>query len=102
MWDLLRKLLKDETGTTGIEYAIVAAFVAVAAISALGNLGTEVANTFNAAAGAMEQSLTQTADAAAAQNMGAGAGANEAAAGAAADAADINDGNAADEAIALQ
>ncbi|HEX8572745.1 MAG TPA: Flp family type IVb pilin [Allosphingosinicella sp.] len=43
----LRKILRDRRGGTAIEYALVAALIAVAAIVAFRNLGTTVDNTFN-------------------------------------------------------
>jgi len=39
--------LKDESGATAIEYGLIAALIAVAAISAMTTLGGKVAKTFN-------------------------------------------------------
>jgi pilus assembly protein Flp/PilA len=36
------KLLKDESGATAIEYGLIAALVSVAAIAALGQMGTSL------------------------------------------------------------
>ena len=44
---LISKLLKNEDGATAIEYGLIAALIAVAAIVAMGNLGSNLSNTFN-------------------------------------------------------
>jgi pilus assembly protein Flp/PilA len=41
------KLLKDSKGATAIEYGLIAALIAVAAIAALTSVGTELKTTFN-------------------------------------------------------
>ena len=41
------KLLKDSRGATAIEYGLIAALIAVAAISAMSTLGTKISTTFN-------------------------------------------------------
>ena len=41
------KLLRDEQGATAIEYGLIAALIAVAAITAMGALGNQLSNTFN-------------------------------------------------------
>lgn len=41
------KLLKDNRGATAIEYGLIAALIAVAAISAMSTLGTKISTTFN-------------------------------------------------------
>ena len=41
------KLIRDEQGATAIEYGLIAALIAVAAITAMQGLGTELTNTFN-------------------------------------------------------
>ena len=40
------KLLRDEQGATAIEYGLIAALIAVAAITAMGTLGNELSTTF--------------------------------------------------------
>ena len=45
-----RKLLKDESGATAIEYGLIAALVSVAIIAVLGTLGDNLTNTFNTVA----------------------------------------------------
>jgi pilus assembly protein Flp/PilA len=42
----LRKLIKDESGVTAIEYALIAALIAVTAIAAFSMVGTNLSNTF--------------------------------------------------------
>jgi pilus assembly protein Flp/PilA len=44
---ILRKLLKNEKGATAIEYGLIAALIAVAAITAMTSVGGSVTNTFN-------------------------------------------------------
>jgi pilus assembly protein Flp/PilA len=43
----LKRFAKDKSGATMIEYGLLAALVAIAAITALNFLGTEVEDTFN-------------------------------------------------------
>ncbi len=40
-----RKMLKDAKGATAIEYGLIAALIAVAAITAMSALGTQLNNT---------------------------------------------------------
>ena len=47
MRTLFTKLLKDESGVTAIEYALIAALIAVAAIGAFTLVGTDLSNTFS-------------------------------------------------------
>ena len=42
----MNKLRRDEQGATAIEYGLIAALIAVAAINAMQGLGTELTNTF--------------------------------------------------------
>jgi len=44
---LFRNLLANNEGATAIEYGLIAALVAVAAIAAMGSLGDSLGNTFN-------------------------------------------------------
>ena len=44
------KLIKNEQGATAIEYGLIAALIAVAAIAAMTNIGTELGTTFNTVA----------------------------------------------------
>ena len=41
------KMLKNEKGATAIEYGLIAALIAVAAIAAMQNIGTKLGTTFN-------------------------------------------------------
>lgn len=44
---IIKKLMKNEEGATAIEYGLIAALIAVAAIAALRTVGTELETTFN-------------------------------------------------------
>lgn len=44
---ILKKFRKNEEGATAIEYGLIAALVAVAAITAMQSLGTNLSSTFN-------------------------------------------------------
>lgn len=43
----INKLLRDEQGATAIEYGLIAALIAVAAIGAMSSLGGELSGTFS-------------------------------------------------------
>jgi len=43
----LTKLVRDESGATAIEYGLIAALIAVAAIAAMQLVGTSLTSTFN-------------------------------------------------------
>lgn len=43
---MIKKLFKNEEGATAIEYGLIAALVAVAAIGAMTSLGNSLSNTF--------------------------------------------------------
>lgn len=45
---IVRKMFKNEEGATAIEYGLIAALIAVAAIVAMGSLGNTLSNTFSA------------------------------------------------------
>jgi pilus assembly protein Flp/PilA len=47
MFVALMKLWKNEDGATAIEYGLIAALIAVAAISAMQLVGTNLTSTFN-------------------------------------------------------
>ena len=47
---LLNKFLRDDSGVTAIEYGLIAALIAVVAITALRLLGTNVSTGFNTVA----------------------------------------------------
>ncbi len=43
----LMKLLRNSEGATAIEYGLIAALIAVAAITAMTSIGSQLGNTFN-------------------------------------------------------
>jgi pilus assembly protein Flp/PilA len=43
----MNKLLRDEAGATAIEYGLIAALIAVAAIGAMSAIGTHLSATFS-------------------------------------------------------
>ncbi len=50
------KLINDEQGATAIEYGLIAALIAVAAITAMGTLGNQLSSTFGTVADEMATS----------------------------------------------
>ena len=50
---LMRKILGNKKGATAIEYGLIAALIAVAAITAMGGLGNQLVKTFDNASNAM-------------------------------------------------
>jgi pilus assembly protein Flp/PilA len=44
---MIRKLIRNKKGATAIEYGLIAALIAVAAIAAMKNIGTSLGGTFN-------------------------------------------------------
>jgi len=46
----IRKMLKNEEGATAIEYGLIAALIAVAAIGAMSSLGSNLRGTFQTVA----------------------------------------------------
>ncbi|WP_343613211.1 Flp family type IVb pilin [Novosphingobium sp.] len=50
---LLKRLVRDRTGATAIEYGLIAALIAVAAITAMKGLGNQLKSTFNSTSSAM-------------------------------------------------
>lgn len=55
---MLSKLIKDESGATAIEYGLLAALIAVAAIVALESVGNELSTTFSTVSTTMGDSNT--------------------------------------------
>ena len=49
------KLARDEQGATAIEYGLIAALIAVAAIAAMQTLGNNLSDTFSAVSTEMAQ-----------------------------------------------
>ena len=52
------KLLRDEQGATAIEYGLIAALIAVAAITAMQSLGNELSTTFTTVSDELSESNT--------------------------------------------
>ena len=50
------KLARDEQGATAIEYGLIAALIAVAAITAMQSLGNNLSTTFNKVSTSMTSS----------------------------------------------
>lgn len=44
---IFRDILEDTEGATAIEYALIAVFVGVGLMAAMGSLGSSLSNTFN-------------------------------------------------------
>ena len=51
----IKKLLRNEEGATAIEYGLIAALIAVAAIAAMDGLGDQLQTTFNTTSSAMNE-----------------------------------------------
>jgi len=58
MINMIKNFVKDESGATAIEYGLIAALVAVAIITALGALGTELSNIFQYVADQLQAAQT--------------------------------------------
>ncbi len=50
MYDLLMRLREDESAATSIEYGLIAALIAIAAVSVLNTVGKNLSTTFNTVA----------------------------------------------------
>jgi pilus assembly protein Flp/PilA len=50
MYSVLTRLLQDESAATAIEYGLIAALIAVAAVTIMGTVGTRLSTTFNTVA----------------------------------------------------
>lgn len=53
MLSFLISLLNDERGATAIEYGLIAALIAVAAVTVMGTVGTNLSSTFNTVANSL-------------------------------------------------
>jgi len=49
----IKKLIRNDAGATAIEYGLIAALIAVAAISAMQGLGTQLGKTFTSTSSSM-------------------------------------------------
>jgi len=53
MHTFFTKLIKDETGVTAIEYGLIAALIAVAAVTVMTTVGTNLSSTFSKVAASL-------------------------------------------------
>lgn len=53
MKNLVSRFVKDESGATAIEYGLIAALIAVAAIGAMQGIGSKLGTTFNNASASL-------------------------------------------------
>jgi pilus assembly protein Flp/PilA len=53
MFSTLMQLVKDECGVTAIEYGLIAALIAVAAITVMSTVGTNLSTTFQSVANSL-------------------------------------------------
>ena len=60
MQNIIRELLKDESGATAIEYGLIAALVSVAAIAALTAMGSSLEQMFNKVSGELSNAVTNS------------------------------------------
>ena len=58
MLKFFRRIRKDESGATAIEYGLIAALVSVAAIGALGTLGNSLTAIFSTVASALTNAVS--------------------------------------------
>ena len=54
MIDPLKKLLRDEDGTTAIEYAVMLAMIVVACLGAVNSMASATADSFDASAAELD------------------------------------------------
>jgi pilus assembly protein Flp/PilA len=50
MYTFLTRLIRDDRGATAIEYGLIAALIAVAAVTVMGTVGTNLKTTFSTVA----------------------------------------------------
>lgn len=53
----IRKMVKNNKGATAIEYGLIAALVAVAAIAGMSKLGTSLGTAFNTIGGKLDTNV---------------------------------------------
>ena len=58
MLENFRRLLKDDSGATAIEYGLIAALVSVAAVAALGNLGQSLSVMFGTVSAELDNAVS--------------------------------------------
>ena len=57
MTNLFSRFAKDESGATAIEYGLIAGFVSIAIITALGVIGPELTRIFTAVGAALQEAV---------------------------------------------
>lgn len=55
----INKLIRDEAGATAIEYGLIAALIAVAAIAGMSAIGTQLGETFTGVGTELEDANTK-------------------------------------------
>ena len=60
MTKFISRFAKDESGATAIEYGLIAALIAVAAIAAMQGLGNQLSSTFGTVSSKMAEGNTTT------------------------------------------
>lgn len=58
LWKNIQQFLRDEEGVTAIEYALIAALIAVVIIAAVTFVGNEVSDTFNTVGTTLQNATT--------------------------------------------
>ncbi|MBL8837826.1 MAG: Flp family type IVb pilin [Alphaproteobacteria bacterium] len=58
MQTFIKRFLNDQSGATAIEYGLIAALIAVAAIAGMGALGTQLSGIFNRVATTLQNAGT--------------------------------------------
>jgi pilus assembly protein Flp/PilA len=53
MFGIVKQLLRDEAGVTAIEYGLIAALIAVAAITVMSTVGKNLSTTFQSVANSL-------------------------------------------------
>lgn len=54
MYDFLRAVVFDESGSTAIEYGLIAALVSIAGVAAFTSIGSSLTSIYNFIGGAMD------------------------------------------------
>jgi pilus assembly protein Flp/PilA len=53
MLNFLRRFRNDQSGSTAIEYGLLAALIAMVLVAALGTIGTKLSSTFTTVSGSL-------------------------------------------------
>jgi len=59
---LMNRFNREEDGATAIEYGLIAALIAVAIITAVSDVGTDVTATFEAVSDGLKDAIPETSD----------------------------------------